>query len=51
MKELDRAVEMFKQTAKNSGFYADSKPVILKKGKTLLVKTSRAAYGSAIVNG
>lgn len=49
-KELDQAVAMFKKVAMVSGFYAEEKPVILEKGKTLLVKTSRATIGRAIVN-
>lgn len=49
-KELDQAVAMFKKAAMVSGFYAEEKPVILEKGKTLLVKTGRAVIGKAIVN-
>lgn len=48
--ELNQAVAMFKKAAMVSGFYAEEKPVILEKGKTLLVKTSRAVAGRAIVN-
>jgi hypothetical protein len=52
MSDLDRAVAMFKDAAKKAGFYADleAKSVILEKGKTLLIKTSRATNGRAIVN-
>jgi hypothetical protein len=50
MNELNQAVQNFKNAAKNAGFYQDSKPVMLKKGSTMLIKTSRAVAGRAIVN-
>lgn len=51
MSDMDKAVAMFKATAKKAGFYDDvAAPVILKKGQTLLVKTSKAETGKAIRN-
>jgi hypothetical protein len=48
--EMAKAVEGFKKAMAAFDAYSD-KPVVLEKGKTLLVKTSRARNGSAMVNG
>jgi len=48
-KEMSIAIANFKKAMEAVKAYED-KPVVLEKGKTLLVKTSRARRDSAIVN-
>lgn len=49
-KAMDEAVKGFK-AALDAYEYRDARAVVLEKGKTLLVKTSRAQVGKAIRNG
>jgi hypothetical protein len=46
--EMRKAVDGFKKAALDAGFYDSAKPVILKKGTTMLIKTARAHEGKAI---
>lgn len=48
--KMKDAIARFRNAALACGFYDEEKPVILEKGKTLLVKTSRARIGQSIVN-